>query len=356
MYATTRRKSGRCLSVLALVALISAACGGADQDAPSAAAPTTAAALTTTQAPITMAAPATAEAPTTTEATTTTNVAPATTSTVPAFPVEVQDSLGTMTISSRPERIVSFSASTTEMLFAIGAGPQVVAVDSYSYFPAGTPVTDLSAFSPNIEAITAFNPDLVVVFFDPGDLISSLEALEIPALMMNAANSLDDVWRQIEQLGLATGHVSAATDLVSSLQQRIEQVIADTPQVPFTYYYELDQNLYSATSTTFIGQLMSVLGLENIADPADEQGYGYPQLSPEYIIEVDPDLIFLADTLCCGQNLEAVAARPGWSVLSAVANGAVVELSDDIASRWGPRIVDLLQVAAAAVIDLAAKG
>ena len=100
-------------------------------------------------------------------------------------------------------------------------------------------------------------------------------------------------------------------DLVAQLQGRIAELIASRPDVSFTYYYELDQNLYSVTSATFIGHLFGLLGLENIADLADEQGFGYPQLSSEYIIEVDPDLIFLADTLCCGQNIETMAARPG---------------------------------------------
>ena len=196
----------------------------------------------------------------------------------------------------------------------------------------------------------------MVASYDPGDLVSSLEALGIPAMMMSAAASLDDVWFQFEQLGLATDHAGHAADLAASMQHRIETILSGTPEVSLTYYYELDQNLYSVTSTTFIGQVLGMLGLENIADPADEQGFGYPQLSAEYIIEVDPDLIFLADTLCCGQSAETVAARPGWSMLTAVAEGAVVELNDDIASRWGPRIVDLLEVAAEAVTGRAAGG
>lgn len=352
MYVNTRRTGGKWLAILALSALVLGACGGED---PADTVPTT----VTTVTPATTAAPTTTtQAPTTTtEAATTTTKPPTTTTEAPpAFPVEVRDSQGTVTVLARPERIVSLSGSTTEMLFAIGAGPQVVAVDSYSYYPPEAPVTDLSSFSPNIEAITSFDPDLVVVFYDPGDLLASLQALEIPTLMMHAASSLDDVWHQIEQLGIATGHQMEAAELVSSMQQRIEEILADVPQISFTYYYELDQNLYSVTSVTFIGQLLGLLGLENIADAADEQGYGYPQLSPEYIIEVDPDLIFLADTLCCGQSLETVAERPGWDGLSAVANGAVVELNDDIASRWGPRIVDLLEVAAAAVAEMASRG
>lgn len=354
MYAGTRRMGGKWLAILALSVLTFGACGGEDSSA--ADVTSTTAAPTTTEASTTTAAPTTTEPTTTTAAPTTTTQAPTTTVGSLAFPVEVQDSLGTVTVSSRPERIVSLSATTTEILFAIGAGPQVVAVDSYSYHPPEAPVTELSAFTPNIEAISAFDPDLVIAFYDPGDLVSSLEALGTPAMMQWAAGSLDEVWHQIEQLGLAAGRSMQAADLVSSMQERISEIVARGPATSLTYYYELDQNLYSVTSSTFVGQLFALLGLENIADPADDQGFGYPQLSSEYIIEVDPDLIFLADTLCCGQNARTVAARPGWSVLSAVSNEAVVELNDDVASRWGPRIVDLLEVAAAAVAELAAKG
>ena len=77
--------------------------------------------------------------------------------------------------------------------------------------------------------------------------------------------------------------------------------------------------------------------------PADEGGSGYPQLNEEYLLDVDPDLIFLADTLCCGQNAETVAARPGWELLRAVRDGHVVELNDDIVSRWGPRLVEFIE-------------
>ena len=111
-----------------------------------------------------------------------------------------------------------------------------------------------------------------------------------------------------------------------------------------TYYHELDDTLYSVTSSTFIGELYALAGLANIADEADPDGEfgGYPQLSAELIVAADPDFVFLADTECCGQTAETLAARPGFADLSAIADGNVVELSDDIASRWGPRVVDLL--------------
>ena len=111
----------------------------------------------------------------------------------------------------------------------------------------------------------------------------------------------------------------------------------------------MDNTLFSATSETFIGQVYTLLGLQNIADAADQQGSGYPQLSQEFVIQSNPDLVFLADTICCGQSADTVAARPGWDQLNAVQNGDVIPLSDDVASRWGPRIVDYLAEVAAAM-------
>jgi iron complex transport system substrate-binding protein len=119
-----------------------------------------------------------------------------------------------------------------------------------------------------------------------------------------------------------------------------------------TYYYELDPTLYSATSTTFVGELFALTGMSNISDAADSDGFGFPQLTAEYIIEQNPTLIYLADTKCCGQTAETVAQRPGWDTLDAVTNGAVVELDDDIASRWGPRIADLIDDIVVSVLEL----
>jgi iron complex transport system substrate-binding protein len=134
------------------------------------------------------------------------------------------------------------------------------------------------------------------------------------------------------------------------MRAEIQKITAGSrPERPLTYYHELDKNLYTATSSTFIGQLYKQLGMDNIADAADKEGTGYPQLSAEYVVKADPDLIFLADTKCCGQSARTVAARDGWEQLTAVRSGGVVELDDDVASRWGPRVVDFLKTVAAKV-------
>jgi iron complex transport system substrate-binding protein len=255
------------------------------------------------------------------------------------------------------ERIVSLSPTATEMLFAIGAGGQVVAVDSNSNYPRQAPRTSLSAYQPNIEAIAGYKPDLVVYSDDPGELAAGLGKLGIPAMRQPAATRLDDTYAQIDQLGRATGHGAEAARVVAGMRAEIAKIVAaGRPERHLTYYHELDKNLYTATSTTFIGQLYSLLGMENIADAADKQHSGYPQLSAEYVVKANPDLIFLADTKCCGQSARTVAARDGWDQITAVRSDGVVELDDDVASRWGPRVVDFLKTISAKANTLEAVG
>ena len=253
-------------------------------------------------------------------------------------------------------RIVSISPTGTEILFAIGAGERVVAVDQFSYYPPEAPVTDLDGWNPNLEAIASYEPDLVVLQTN-GDLIAGLEALGIAVLAHDAPSVFDDVYAQIAQFGDVTGQADEAAQLAADMQAEIADLIAAAPDATgLTYYHELDNTLYSVTSGTFIGQVYGLFGLDNVADPADADGshFGYPQLSDEYLVDADPDLIFLADTLCCGQNAETVAARPGWNQLSAVQEGRVVELSDDIVSRWGPRLVDFIAAISDALVDIGA--
>jgi iron complex transport system substrate-binding protein len=274
-----------------------------------------------------------------------------------AFPVTLDSPGGKVVLDRRPERIVSLSPTATEMLFAIGAGGQVAAVDSNSNYPEEAPKTDLSAYQPNIEAIAGYKPDLVVYSDDPGELAAGLGKLGIPALQQPAATRLDDTYAQLDQLGRATGHQAEAGQLTATMRAEIEKIAAAArPERPLTYYHELDKNLYTATSKTFIGQLYDQLGMKNIADAADKEASGYPQLSAEYVIKSDPDLIFLADTKCCGQSARTVAARDGWDQLTAVRSGGVVALDDDVASRWGPRVVDFLKTVAAKVRTLETVG
>ncbi|GAA0816300.1 ABC transporter substrate-binding protein [Spirilliplanes yamanashiensis] len=271
-----------------------------------------------------------------------------------AYPVTV----GTVTLAARPEKIISLSPTVTEMLFAIGAGPQVAAVDDQSTYPAGTPVTDLSGFKPNAESVASRQPDLVVLSTDTNRVVEQLTALKVPTFVAPAATTLDDTYRQITELGALTGHPAEAAALTQRMKDDITKITAGLPQraEPLSYYYELDPTYYSVTSKTFVGSIMSSLGLQSVADAADadNKAGGYPQLSQEALVGADPDVIFLADTKCCQQSAATVKARKGWAGITAVKTGQIVELDDDIASRWGPRVVDLVRTVADAVAKVPA--
>ncbi len=271
-----------------------------------------------------------------------------------SFPVTVVASNGKVTVETRPSRIVSLSPTATETLFAIGAGPQVVAVDNQSDYPQAAPQTSLSGFTPNVEAIAAYRPDLVVVAYDPKGLSGALGRLGITVLHQDGAKSFKGAYQQIRQLGMVSGREAAAARLVQGMRAKIGAIVTSARKSTrkLSVYHELTPDLYSATSRTFVGQVYAALGLRNIADAADGAGTGYPQLSAEYVVSESPDLVVLADTVCCGQKASTVAARPGWDRISAVRTGSIVRVDDSIASRWGPRLVNFFRAMSSALARL----
>jgi len=267
-----------------------------------------------------------------------------------SFPVTVVASNGKVTVRKQPRRIVSLSPSATETLFAIGAGTQVVAVDDQSDFPNNAPRTTLSGFTPNVEAIAAYHPDLVVIAYDPKGLSAALGKLGITVLHQDGPRTFGGAYQQIRQLGLVTGHEAEAVRLVAGMKRKIAAIVKKARGGrQLSVYHELTPDLYSATSSTFVGKVYTALGLRNIADVADHGGTGYPQLSSEYVVAESPELIVLADSVCCGQKPSSVAARPGWDRISAVRTGSIVLVDDSIASRWGPRLVNFFRAVSSAL-------
>jgi iron complex transport system substrate-binding protein len=264
-----------------------------------------------------------------------------------AFPITVHAANGDVVIKAKPTRIVSLTPSGTEDLFAIGAGKQVVAVDDQSDYPKQAPKTNLSGFTPNVEAIASYKPDLVVVSND-GGLVASLQKLGITVLLEPAPNTVAEAYDEIRQLGQATDHVAAATKVVRGMQKSLTSLIRSVPKKSrhLKVFHELSPDYYSATSTTFIGRIYKLFGFRNIADAADSTHSGYPKLSGEYILQQDPDIVVLSDSVCCAQTAKTVGARPGWNQVAAVERNRVVPVNDSVASRWGPRIVDFARAVA----------
>jgi iron complex transport system substrate-binding protein len=267
------------------------------------------------------------------------------------YPLVISSGGYTTTIAKKPTRIISLSPSATESLFEIGAGKQVLAVDSLSNFPKSAPITELSAFEPNVEAIAALKPDLVVLSVDAMKSLvvkEALEKLKIPVLMEKAPETLAQAYKEIEVLGEVTDHTSEAKKVTFKMAALIKSIINRTKKtVKITFFHELDNTLYSVTSDTFIGKVYKDFGLVNIADKAaGADSYGYPQLSAEYLLKADPDVIFLADAEY-GESAATVKARAGWSGITAVTKKNVFALPNDIPSRWGPRLVDFYRYVAA---------
>ena len=254
----------------------------------------------------------------------------------------------TRTTHRYPHRIISLSPTATEDLFAIGAGKQVVAVDQDSNYPQRAPRTSLSGLTPNVEAIANYHPDLVIIFYNPSGFASQLRNLGIKVVNEPAADNLKQAYDEILQLGRLTGHATGAKAVVHSMRTRLAGIVRSVPKTRrhLRVYHELDQTYYSATSKTFIGSIYKLFGFRDIADAASGASGGYPQLSAEYIIAKNPQIIVLADTKCCQQSYATVAARPGWSTISAVQHHRVVDANDDVASRWGPRIVQFARTVA----------
>jgi iron complex transport system substrate-binding protein len=266
------------------------------------------------------------------------------------FPVTVDAANGHVTIAKRPTRIVVLSPSNTETLFAIGAGRQVVAVDDQSNYPSNAPRTKLSSYKPNAEAVARYKPDLVITSTSSGKLIPALGKLHIPVLLEPSATHIGGAYSQMRQIGAATGHSGAARRLVARMKRQIAEAVASVPKGrSLSVFHEISPDYYSATSKTFIGRVYSLFGLRNIADKAAKAGNQYPQLSGEYVLASNPDIVVLSDTKCCKQSVATVKQRPGWSSMSAVVSGRVLPVSDDVASRWGPRIVDFVRIVARAV-------
>lgn len=266
------------------------------------------------------------------------------------FPVTVDAVNGEVTLDQQPERIVSLSPSATEILFAIGAGDQVVAADEYSTYPTQAPTTELSAYDPNVEAIAGYSPDLVVIANDTNGIVGALAELDIPTLVNPAPATIEEGYDGIAALGLATGHVDETAKVVADLRAEIEEALDAAPQEGLRVYHELDEQHYAASSSSFIGSVYDSLGATNIADAADKQKSGYPQLTEEAIIAADPELIVITDQV--SYTADDVAGRPGWENVSAVQNDNIVTVDADISSRWGPRLPQLIESIAEAMASV----
>lgn len=266
-----------------------------------------------------------------------------------AFPLTVIDGMGReITLEAPASQIVSLAPSNTEILFALGAGSQLVGRDMYSDYPAdAAAVTDIGDTygSLNTEIITSLEPDLVLAAgTTPPEQVTALEGLGITVYWLADPVDFEGLYQNLYTVGQLAGRDQEASDLVASLQDRIADVddaLAGKTSTP-TVFYELDASdpaaPWSSGAGTFIDYVITRAGGENaVADLGM-----YPQVSIEELLVRNPDVIVLGDSNY-GVTADAVAARAGWGSLAAVQNGEVHPFDDNLVSRPGPRLIEALE-------------
>ena len=328
-----------------LAAFTLVACTGDDDDEEMSPAtpPPTATPTLATATPAPAAATAT-PTPTPAPATPTPSPTPSPTPTEPPpFPITIEDSDGVaVVLDAAPQRIISYSPGATEILFAVGAGDRVIAVDEFSYYPPETADLEKLAYSsPDPEPALALAPDLVIMASRQRDQVEQFRGLGMTVLFIDSGNSLDEVFETIEQFGRITGNREDAAALAASMRARIDAVttaIASVEDGPRTFF-ELTADLYTVGPETFVGNVLTLVKAQNIATGASSP---FPQLTAEAVIAADPEVVLLADG-AWGESIETVCARPGWDATSACVNERVHPVDGDLTSRPGPRVVEGLE-------------
>jgi iron complex transport system substrate-binding protein len=267
---------------------------------------------------------------------------PATKPDASGFPISEKDDTGaTLTFDAPPSKIVSLSAAHVEVLYAIGAGGQLLAGDKFSDCPkAAAALEHVDSFTPSVEAITALQPDLVLLAFPNPDLQQALSNVGVKSILVGIPESVDGTLDQIRLVGRVTGHSDEAEAYAKGMGQRIEEIkdsVAGKEQQ--SVYHEVDNTFYTAGPGSFVDDLYGILGVRNIAAAT---GQAFPQLTQEAIIQAAPDVIILADE-DAGESAQTVSARPGWDSIPAVRNGRIYTVDPDIVSRPGPRLIEALE-------------
>ena len=262
-----------------------------------------------------------------------------------AFPVEFRDSTGTLvTFASAPKRILSYSPGATEILFAIGAGDQVIGTDKFSDFPdKAKALPKLEYSKPAPEPAVALTPDLVVMATRQEGQVAAFRALNLKVVLLKEPEDLASVATQVEQLGRITGHSEQATKVAGDMRKRMDAMtakVAKTANGP-KVFYELSADGFTVAPNSFVGSMLKMLKAGNVAEGATT---AFPQLSAEAIIAGNPDVIILADGGDRGgQSADTVKARPGWSGIAAVKFGRIHIINSDLYNRPGPRVIDALE-------------
>ncbi len=271
-----------------------------------------------------------------------------------AYPLTLVDDEGTtVVIPARPERIVSLTPATTEILFAVGAGPRVVATTDFDdYPPEAVPLPDVASYQGvDIEKIVGLEADLVVAggnSFNSPDAIARLRTLGVPVLVVYAPD-VATVLADVALVAKAAGEGAAGAALATAMRAEIDAIsagISATVVVAPRVFYELDatKEIYGPADNSFVVQMIKLAG----GDPITTGSPTVFSIPLERLVTADPEVIVLGDA-AYGATAAQVAARPGWGGMTAVKTGAIRPVDDVVVTRPGPRLAEGLRALALAI-------
>lgn len=268
------------------------------------------------------------------------------------LPITLTDALGnTITLNTYPERIVSLAPSNTELLYAVGAGDQLVGTTKYcDYPPEAVQIAKVGGFSnPNLEQIILLQPDLVLAArFNPLDLLESLRRLDVLVFAL-APDNLEEVLQTLRQIGRLSGHDEAALQTETTLRSRVNAVrkaVENIPESarPLVLWGQLKAPMYTAGKGSFIDDIIRIAGGINIAA---DLGRGWPQIGLEILVTKNPQAIITSDGRDkIKKDLTQLRTKSGWKTVDAIANGQVYSLDRNLLSRPGPRLIAGLEAVA----------
>ena len=239
-------------------------------------------------------------------------------------------------------RVVSLSTTHTEVIQALGGEDILVGVDSYSLTKED--IKQIDAFTVTAEELLGLNPDLVLIAFDFNGIVEGMKNLGINYALLPPVKNFEEVYLQIETVGSLIKKEEEAKSLVSLLREDVESIIENSKFKEVTVFHEIGYTygIYTVNSNSFIGEIYNLLGVNNIANKTEDTfASGYPQIAEEKIIKADPDLIVVGHSDYLNKDL---STRPDWKSISAVENGRVYFLDENLANNWGVSTVDLLNV------------
>jgi iron complex transport system substrate-binding protein len=273
--------------------------------------------------------------------------------TVASFPVTITDDDGVaVTLDAPPERIVTFAPSATEVVFALGLGDRLVGVaGAFDDYPvAAKDIDEIGGagdfgVDPNIEKVLSLRPDLFLTISGGDQWKERLRDLGVPVFTTNSTD-LADVFHDIATVGRLTGTVGAAGAIVAKMQAAAADVEARVEGDPAVrcFYEVYYPPLTTVGPDTFIGDLLGRAGCRSVSARARSD---YPQWSVEDLVRQNPEVYLVSSE--SGATPKAVASRPGFDAVAAIAAGRVIPVDADLVSRPGPRVVEGLRLLARAL-------